>query len=213
MGINGQRQGLIPSQFYRYLETTYKFRIYNFCEIDELIASENYIYVENTKSKYHGGKGGLIIPLSLHIQINCDGKVVRVLVESSVDKNFHNSFALFRTALQTTPRVHKYLAMYKVYESLTSKHDRDITFSSIRHSLAHSASSLTRPTVIKRLNELFGGLEIDPDSFRHKKVLYTEYFKMLIEVDKKLAKRTDELILLSSSFLGTFKRVTTAKIS
>jgi hypothetical protein len=82
-------------------------------------------------------------------------------------------------------RVAKYLALFQIYESLQSGHDPDL--SALRHALAHSPAVLNRPTTVRRLQNLFGTVNIDLENIRHRRIFWRLFGQLLIEVDTLLA--------------------------
>lgn len=83
-----------------------------------------------------------------------------------------------------TNRVERYLTVYRGYESV--QQDRDIDISAVRHSFAHSNSTLRDPAVVASLQRRFGSLNIDFLVYSHQKEFYRSLGKMLIAIDKSL---------------------------
>lgn len=90
---------------------------------------------------------------------------------------------------RTGNRINRYIQIYKAYESLTSKNNRNIIFSSIRHSLSHSDKELTSPKVRQILNKMFNSIEINLDDSKNERIFFENYCKLLIKVDKLINDR------------------------
>ena len=108
-----------------------------------------------------------------------------------IDKTNYPKLFLSRKLLDesktTGTRIPKYMALFKSYEALTQPNERNITFTSTRHSFSHATLQLTRPEVIKNLNELYVGLDIDLSKFKHKKSFYISLWNLFMKTDELLS--------------------------
>lgn len=75
----------------------------------------------------------------------------------------------------------RYINVHIAYEATVK--DRDVSFSSIRHALAHPGTKLTRPDVRNSLIDRFGGLDIDLKNYQHQKEIYRCIGQMLIQIE------------------------------
>jgi hypothetical protein len=191
----------VPQQFHKFIDIDYSFNIVDFSYIRS-------VKVEN--DKYTASFNRLevpcyIFPPSILFNIHIQDKIEQILILSTVNQNLYTAPDLLRQARQTGPRKLKYLTIYRAYESLTKPNERDLVFSSIRHSLSHSPSSLHKPNVVKTLNELFGGLEIYLGEFRHRKIVFINYWKLLKEVDRLIKQEIEVLLPRAKNLTSTLK--------
>lgn len=111
-------------------------------------------------------------------------RVEHVLIPERAAPKICEAIRLLARLSGETPRIERYIDVYRAYECLVSK--RDIDYASLRHALAHASSSLTRPATVNSLKARFGTLEVDPRCYEHQKELYRCMGGMLIEIDRAM---------------------------
>lgn len=197
----------IPLKYYKFVDINHTFNIVDctrttgiqFCDDGSKTAA----YFDGHKlypwAKY------LPIPESVYINCLVANNAINFLVSKKFDIKLFDAAIYYHESMRTGPRTKKYLTLYKAYESIIPRHSRDLTFSSIRHSLSHSTSHLTKRDVVNKLTELFGGLEIKMSSYNHCKVFYKAYWDMLIQTDKAIADKLAVELKNAEMYLDTFR--------
>jgi len=201
MGVITNRNLMnVPEQFHRYLDKVYEFQIsdcYPTIEVEGTVASWTRV------PKYFQGKSHTIgkevsygFPLSLYIKIllSNEGKALHLIIAENKFPKLYLAGKLFGEAKLSCTRFPKFMTLFKAYETLTSSQERDIKFSSTRHSISHTTMQLTKPNVVKTLHELYGGLEIDLSKFKHRKTFYITLWNLLFETDKLLSNMILEML-------------------
>lgn len=192
---------LVPKQFHKFIDIHHKFNVVA-CDRVRCVKVENDKY---TASFYRLEKSCYIIPPSILFHIVIQDRIEQILILSTADQNLYTAAHLFALGKEAGPREHRYLTMYRAYESLTKPNDRDLVCSSIRHSLSHSPSSLHKPKVVETLNRLFGGLEISLGEFKHRKIVFINYWKLLKEVDRLITIEIEVLLPRAKSLTSNLK--------
>jgi hypothetical protein len=110
--------------------------------------------------------------------------IVHVGVRVNTDPALADAVAQMGQLLFSNKRLHKYLSLYQLYESLAPK--PALEFAAVRHALSHAPAALTRPMTVKMLLALFGTKSIDLSNHAHRRVFYQQFGRMLIETDRLL---------------------------
>jgi hypothetical protein len=192
----------VPTQFHRYIDTNHVFNIidcYNARSVT-VVNDQYHVSPYIDKKILLSGETYFIFPKSIFLTFLVQENIKHILIPVKSNIRLYQASRLLFQAKHTGPREQKYLTLYKAYESLTRRNERNLIYSSIRHGLSHSPADLTKPKVVKTLIELFGEVEIDAYGFRHRKVLYINYWGLLKEVDR-LIKQEIDLHLLGSKQL------------
>ena len=98
-------------------------------------------------------------------------------------------------------KIEKFRMLYRSYECIEEK--PNILYASIRHSLAHAPSTLTRPNTINTLKAHFGAVAINLDIRQHERIFYKAFCELLVENDLKLHEILSSLcssLVLPSSY-------------
>lgn len=82
-------------------------------------------------------------------------------------------------------RGERFMGLYKSYECL--QRQRDLEFSSVRHSLSHASAALSRPRTLSTLKRLFGGTAIHLERPDHERTFYRILVRLLVATDRILA--------------------------
>lgn len=178
----------VPNQINKDISPQYVYKVNECTPTKEIEVTKTYfriVYFDGKNSYRNIEEYYIKVPESIFIRLSSpqDGKY---LITKKRSEKLYIAGHLYSKSKKTGHRVQKYLTLFRAYECMTKAGERNIYYSSIRHSLSHSVTSLTKPNVINALNQLFGGLEIYLDEFRHKKVFFKIYSDMLIDVDKLL---------------------------
>jgi hypothetical protein len=186
----------VPNEFYKDIDPEYVFKVQDCTPTKEIEVKSNSFRIAffDGKNSYRNIEEYYIkVPESIFVRLTSpqDG---RYLITKKRSEKLYIAGHLFRKSHHTGHRVQKYLTLFRAYECMTKAGERNIYYSSIRHSLSHSITSLTKPNVINALNELFGGLDISLDKFRHKKVFFKIYSDMLIDVDNLLFQEIEGML-------------------
>jgi hypothetical protein len=197
----------IPLKYYQFVDINHSFNVVDctrttgieFCDD----GSKRAAYFDG--HKLHPWAEYLPIPESVYINCLIANKAINFLVSKKFDIKLFDAAVYYRESMITGPRTKKYLTLYKAYESIIPKHLRDLTYSSIRHSLSHSTSHLTKQNVVAKLTELFGGLEVKMKSYSHCKVFHKAYWDMLIQTDKAIADKLTVELKNAEMYLDTFR--------
>ncbi len=182
----------VPTQFHRYLDLGYEFKI---SDCFPTIEIEGNSKTWSRVPKFYQGKSHALdkaisyqFTLSLFVKIiykkvsDCE---FYIIPKERFPKLFLAGKQFDEARLSGT-RFPKYMTLFKAYETLTTPKERDIIFSSTRHSISHTTTQLTRSNVINTLKELYDGLEIDLSKFKHRKSFYKVFWSLLIETDRLL---------------------------
>ncbi len=84
-----------------------------------------------------------------------------------------------------TDRARKYLALFKIYETICSK--PDIRFAALRHALAHAVAVLNRPKTVNALKAEFGTIHVDLSVYKHQVTFWRIFGDLLVQVDGLVA--------------------------
>ncbi len=80
-----------------------------------------------------------------------------------------------------TDRARKYLALFKIYETICPT--PDIRFAALRHALAHAVAVLNRPKTIGALKADFGTIHVDLSVYKHQVIFWKIFGDLLVLVD------------------------------
>jgi|WetSurSiteA1Bulk_404760.scaffolds.fasta_scaffold21148_2 hypothetical protein len=116
-------------------------------------------------------------------------------------------------ALRYFPRngghiITRYTNLYKAYEILVKSEQREIKYSSIRHSLSHAIKSLTDQRVIDTLMDLFGTININLDKYKHKRILFKYYCELMIDIDIIVREKILEILPDKPSYFDKIYYIT-----
>jgi hypothetical protein len=83
-------------------------------------------------------------------------------------------------------RVQRYLTLYKAYEAVTDRPNP--AYSSLRHALAHPATSLSSELTVDQLTRLIGTRFFDIDNPSHQRAFYIQMARLLMATDLRLGR-------------------------
>jgi hypothetical protein len=130
------------------------------------------------------------------IEIEIDGNWQALSLPFDRYPNQIEALAILTELDGESERQGRYINVHIAYEAVVK--DRDVTFSSIRHALAHPITKLTRPDVRQSLINRFGGLDIDLKNYQHQKEIYRCIGQMLIQIEKSIYEEvTSHLVVVS----------------
>jgi hypothetical protein len=186
----------VPNQFHKNIDPEYIFKVQDCTPTKEIEVKNNSFriaYFDGNKSYRDIEEYYIKVPESIFVRLTSPQYGMYLITKKRSEK-LYIAGNLFRESQHTGHRVQKYLTLFRAYECLTKAGERNIYYSSIRHSLSHSVTSLTKPNVIKALGELFGSLDINLDKFRHRKVFFMNYANMLKDVDTLLFQEIEGML-------------------
>lgn len=124
------------------------------------------------------------IPSSAFCNIVVDNKLSSLAISTEEFLELGEAVFLLGKLLFTGANTQRYMNLYQAYECLGAT--PDIKFSSVRHSLSHASTALTRQNTIGTLEDLFGTVQIDLDNSKHHRIFYKIFSALLFENDKLL---------------------------
>lgn len=157
-----QHTDVIPLKFTKYSGIeTHSFRIRNKYQLHKLSPESGY-----------------------EIEAYIDNVWQKIILSFEEYPNQIESLAILSKLSGETERQGRYINVHTAYESVVN--NRDVSFSPIRHALAHPVTKLTRKNVRESLIERFGELDIDLSNYYHQKEIYRCIGQMLIQIDNSI---------------------------
>lgn len=154
----------IPTGYHKYLDTSYEFKISKSYPSIEIETDDNCDFLR--ARIFYDGKSHEIyptkvvnIPESLYLKIKTGNKPLNIFIDKKTNPNLFEAGKGFEESKSSNKRVHKYMSLFKSYEALTNRYNRNLDFTAVRHCLSHSSNSLTKQNVLDKLTDLLDRLQ------------------------------------------------------
>lgn len=189
----------VPRKYHKFLDFSYDFSLFDSIPTIELQLLDNdaYFIAKFFKGKSHTFPGilkSITFPLSIYVHLEYQHKTIKAIINKDKNLQLFTAGKHFNEAILSGNKVHKYLSLYKAYETLVDSSARDLDLFATRTSLSHSATHLTKKYVTERLEIMFGSLEIDLTKYKHEKVFYINFWKLMTAVDQLVVVETEKML-------------------